>query len=59
MACYCSLLDRCDEAKGRFKKAILIHEETVQRNGIDDPDLRWPVSSINFKHEIRGGIVAS
>lgn len=40
LACYCSVLGRFDEAANWFKKAILIDDKTVQRAGIDDPDLK-------------------
>jgi tetratricopeptide (TPR) repeat protein len=40
LACYCSQLGRFEEAQHWFKKAILIDDKTVQRIGIDDPDLK-------------------
>ena len=40
LACYSSQLGRLDEAKDWLKKALLIGEETVQRVGIADPDLK-------------------
>ena len=40
LACYCSRLGRFDDAKEWFKKAILLDEKTVQKKGIDDPDLK-------------------
>ena len=40
LARYSSLLGEFDEAKAWFKKAIAIEEKTVQKLGIDDPDLK-------------------
>ena len=40
LACHCSQLRRLDDAKLWFRKAILIDDKTVQRAGIDDPDLK-------------------
>jgi tetratricopeptide (TPR) repeat protein len=40
LACYCSRLGQFDDAKEWFKKAILLDEKTVQKKGIDDPDLK-------------------
>jgi len=39
LACYCSQLQRFEEAKTWFKKAMTIDEETVKRAAVDDPDL--------------------
>ena len=39
LACYCSQLQRLDEAQAWFNKAMAIDEQTVKRMGIDDPDL--------------------
>jgi tetratricopeptide (TPR) repeat protein len=40
LACYCSVLGRFDESQHWFKKAIVIDDKTVQRAGIDEPDLK-------------------
>jgi tetratricopeptide (TPR) repeat protein len=40
LACYCSVLGRFDEAQHWFKKAIVVDDKTVQKAGIDDPDLK-------------------
>jgi len=40
LACYCSQLHQFREAKKWFKKAILIDDKTVQKLGVDDPDLK-------------------
>lgn len=40
LARYYCLLGELDEAKEWFKKAISIEERTVQKLGIEDPDLR-------------------
>lgn len=39
LACYCSQLQRLDEAETWFKKAMAIDEKTVKQIAIDDPDL--------------------
>ena len=40
LACYCSQLNRFEEAEKWFKQAMAIDEETVKREAIDDPDLK-------------------
>jgi tetratricopeptide (TPR) repeat protein len=40
LSCYCAQLERLDEAKEWFKKAMLIDESAVQRIAIDDSDLQ-------------------
>jgi tetratricopeptide (TPR) repeat protein len=40
LACYCSQLNRLDEAQDWFKKAMAINEQIVKRMAIDDPDLK-------------------
>ena len=40
LSCYCSVLGRFDEAEHWFKKAMAADEKTVQKAGIDDPDLK-------------------
>lgn len=40
LSCYCSILRRFDEAQEWFKKAMLVDDKSVQRAGIDDPDLQ-------------------
>ena len=39
LACYCSQLQRLDEAETWLKKAMAIDEQTVKRLALDDPDL--------------------
>jgi tetratricopeptide (TPR) repeat protein len=39
LACYCSQLQRLEEAQEWLKKAMAIDEQTVKRAAIDDPDL--------------------
>lgn len=39
LACYCSQLQRLDEAQKWFKKAMAIDEKTVKQAAVDDPDL--------------------
>jgi tetratricopeptide (TPR) repeat protein len=40
LACYCSQLNRLDEARDWFKKAMAINEQAVKKMAIDDPDLK-------------------
>jgi tetratricopeptide (TPR) repeat protein len=40
LACYCAQLNRLEEAQIWFKKAMSINENTVNREAIDDPDLK-------------------
>ena len=40
LACYCSQLQRLEEAQAWLKKAMAIDEQTVKRAAIDDPDLK-------------------
>jgi tetratricopeptide (TPR) repeat protein len=40
LACYCSQLNRLDEAEKWFKKAMAINEQAVKKMAIDDPDLK-------------------
>jgi tetratricopeptide (TPR) repeat protein len=40
LACYCSQLDRLEEAQNWFKKAMAINEHIVKGEAIDDPDLK-------------------
>jgi tetratricopeptide (TPR) repeat protein len=40
LACYCSQLNRLDEAQDWFKKAMAINEQIVKRMAIDDLDLK-------------------
>ena len=40
LACYCSQLNRLDEAANWFKKAMTINEKTVQLEALADPDLK-------------------
>jgi tetratricopeptide (TPR) repeat protein len=39
LACYCSQLQRLEEAEAWLKKAMEIDGDTVKRAAIDDPDL--------------------
>lgn len=39
LACYCSQLQRLEEAEKWLKKAMVINEKIVKRAAIDDPDL--------------------
>jgi tetratricopeptide (TPR) repeat protein len=50
LACYCAQLGRIEESKDWFKKAMTIDEDTVKREGIDDPDLKplWDSMSNTF-----------
>jgi tetratricopeptide (TPR) repeat protein len=40
LACYCSQLNRLEEAQIWFKKAMAIDEQIVKRTAIGDPDLQ-------------------
>jgi tetratricopeptide (TPR) repeat protein len=40
LACYCSQLDRLEEAQEWLKKAMAIDEKAVKVMAIDDPDLK-------------------
>ena len=40
LACYCAQLDRLEECKTWFKKAMVIDDKAVQKKAIDDPDLK-------------------
>jgi tetratricopeptide (TPR) repeat protein len=40
LACYCSQLQKLEEAQMWFKKAMAIDEQMVKRTAIDDPDLK-------------------
>jgi tetratricopeptide (TPR) repeat protein len=40
LACYCSQLNRLEEAIDWFKKAMAIDEQAVKAMAIDDPDLK-------------------
>jgi tetratricopeptide (TPR) repeat protein len=50
LACYCSQLQRLDEAQTWFKKAMAIDPEVVKRIALDDPDLSplWDSMSGTF-----------
>lgn len=40
LACYCSQLNRLEEAGDWLKKAIAVDKEAVQKAALDDPDLK-------------------
>jgi tetratricopeptide (TPR) repeat protein len=40
LACYCSQLNRLEEAQVWLKKAMVIDEKAVKKMAIDDPDLK-------------------
>jgi tetratricopeptide (TPR) repeat protein len=40
LACYCAQLGRLKDCRDWFQKAMDVDEHTVQRKGIDDPDLK-------------------
>ena len=40
LACYCTQLNRLDEAELWFKKALAIDGQAVQNSATDDPDLK-------------------
>lgn len=40
LACHSAQLSRLDDSKAWFQKAMALDEETVKREGIDDPDLK-------------------
>ena len=40
LACYCSQMDRLEEAAEWFRKAMKLDEHTVKHEAIDDPDLQ-------------------
>ena len=40
LACYCSKLNRLDDAEGWLKRAMAVDEQTVKREAIDDEDLK-------------------
>jgi hypothetical protein len=50
LACYCALLGRLDECQEWLKKAMAIDELAVQRQAIDDPDLK-PLWKAKNRHQ--------
>jgi hypothetical protein len=40
LSCYCAQLGRLEESGKRFKKALAVHAQAVQRAAVDDPDLK-------------------
>lgn len=40
LACYCSQLNRFEEAEDWFRKAMVLDEESVKQAAVEDPDLQ-------------------